>query len=387
MNNFTSNRLVKLGLLLGALLIGAFSLIYTHNLITQLRLEEEKKIAIWAKAQEKIISAEPNEEISFYYSIVEGNKTIPVILETPDGKLIHRNLDTLKARDPNYINRKLLEMKESYPPIEVKVMDDVIGLLYYSDSYLLKQLQKYPLYQIGIISLFILVSYISFSVSRKSEQNKVWVGLAKETAHQLATPISSLIAWVELIKLDPSQATEEAMDDMKKDTDRLLIITERFSKIGSIPELTVLNVNQVLEDTLQYMRRRAPNKVKFTYTQKHKDLLVSLNSALFGWVIENLVNNAIDAMQGNGHIHFKIFQLRNQVIIDVTDNGKGIAVNKFKAIFRPGFTTKKRGWGLGLSLVKRIIEEYHSGQIGVKKSISFEETTFRISLKCESAPM
>jgi two-component system, sporulation sensor kinase D len=386
-NNLNSRILVRFSLFLGALFIGTFSLIYTNNLVTQLRIEEEKKVAIWAKAQAKLAEAESPEELSLYYSIVEGNKTIPVILETPDGQLVHRNLDSLKAKSKKYIQAKLDEMKKGYPPIPIEIMEGEISYLYYSDSLLLIQLRNYPLYQLGIVALFLFVSYFSFSVARKSEQNKVWVGLAKETAHQLGTPISSLMAWIDLIELDPEHATPESMKEMKKDIKRLQVITDRFSKIGSEPELKVLNLNEVLKESIAYMQTRTSPKIEYYFIERNKDLLVKMNRSLFEWVIENLFKNSIDAMEGSGKIIVTLFLTKTNVHIDITDDGKGIAPKLFKTIFRPGFTTKKRGWGLGLSLVNRIITEYHKGQIVVKESIPNKRTTFRITLTCESAPM
>ncbi|MBX2984455.1 MAG: HAMP domain-containing histidine kinase [Bacteroidia bacterium] len=387
MNIFYTKRIIKIALFIGALFIGTFSLIYTNNLVKKLRIEEQKKIEIWAKAQERLAQAEDGAELSFFYSIVEENKTIPVILETPEGQLIYRNLDTSKAKNPEYVRAKLEEMKNGYPPITIKIMDDEVGHLYYSDSYILKQLRNYPIYQLGIVSLFIFVSYFAFSVARKSEQNKVWVGLAKETAHQLGTPISSLLAWADLLEIDPEQATPQSMQEMKRDIQRLIVITERFSKIGSEPELLVQNINNVLAESIVYMKTRTSDKIEYVFVERHKDLLVRLNKSLLEWVIENLCKNAIDAMSGSGKITISIFLLKQKVYIDISDNGKGIPSNKFKTIFKPGYTTKKRGWGLGLSLVRRIITEYHRGSIFVKESIPNEKTTFRIIMKCESAPI
>ncbi|MCO6495501.1 MAG: HAMP domain-containing histidine kinase [Bacteroidetes bacterium] len=356
-------------------------------MVKKLRIEEQKKIAIWAKAQEQLATAEEESELSFFYSIVEDNKTIPVILESNDGRLTYRNLDSKKAKDPQYVKEKLEEMKNGYPPITIIVMGEEVGHLYYSDSYILTQLQNYPIYQLGIVSLFIFVSYFAFSIARKSEQNKVWVGLAKETAHQLGTPISSLMAWTELLEMDAEQATPESFQEMKKDINRLMVITERFSKIGSEPELLVQNINSILDESIKYMKTRSSDKIEYVFVERHKDLLVRLNKALFEWVIENICKNAIDAMGGSGKITISIFLLRQRIFIDFTDIGKGIPPNKFKTIFRPGYTTKKRGWGLGLSLVKRIVTEYHKGKIFVKESIPNEKTTIRIILKCESAPV
>jgi K+-sensing histidine kinase KdpD len=387
MNNFKVRRLIKTGLLLVAILIGIFSLIYTHNLVLQLKLDEEKKMGIWAEAQKRLAEADSEEDRNFYLDIVKGNTTIPVIVENADGTIsFHRNLDSSKVDKPGYIDKRLKQMKGQYPPIETRFMDEV-NYIYYDDSYLLRQLQQYPIYQIVIVGLFLLVSYVAFSVSKRSEENKVWVGLAKETAHQLGTPISSLMAWIDLIELDSEQATPEAMEEMKKDIKRLNTITHRFSKIGSKPELTIVDLSEEIQRAVDYMKTRTSSKIQYTFVEKHRNLLVKMNPSLFEWVIENLCTNAVDSIGESGDIAIQVFQLKNKAVIDVTDNGKGIAGNLFNAIFRPGFTTKKRGWGLGLSLAKRIINEYHGGQIFVKESLPHQRTTFRIMLKCESAAM
>ncbi len=387
MNNFKVRRLIKTGLLLVAILIGIFSLIYTHNLVLQLKLDEEKKMGIWAEAQKRLAEADSEEDRNFYLDIVKGNTTIPVIVENADGTIsFHRNLDSSKVDKPGYIEKRLKQMKGQYPPIETRFMDEV-NYIYYDDSYLLLQLQQYPIYQIVIVGLFLLVSYVAFSVSKRSEENKVWVGLAKETAHQLGTPISSLMAWIDLIELDSEQATPEAMEEMKKDIRRLNTITHRFSKIGSRPELTIVDLSDEIQRAVEYMKTRTSSKIQYTFVEKHRNLLVKMNPSLFEWVIENLCTNAVDSIGESGEITIQVFQLKNKAVIDVTDNGKGIAGNLFNTIFRPGFTTKKRGWGLGLSLAKRIINEYHGGQIFVKESLPNQRTTFRILLSCESAAM
>jgi two-component sensor histidine kinase len=380
--SYDTKRIIKVLLFVAALLIGTFSLLYTNKLVKQLKTEEEKKVAIWAKAQEKLVEAENPEELSFYYSIVEDNKTIPVIMETPEGFLIHRNLDSIKSLKREYVKNKLEEMKLGYPPIPIRITETETAYLYYSDSYLLKQLRDYPYYQIAIVGLFILVSYFAFSISRRAEQNRVWVGLAKETAHQLGTPISSLMAWTDLIEMDRELATPEAMEEMRKDLVRLETITERFSKIGSEPILQKVNLNEVLKHSVQYMKTRSSERIEYVMYERHQNIMAHLNVPLFEWVIENLCKNAMDAMGGSGKITFTLrLSEKNNILLDVSDNGKGIPKNKFKTIFKPGYTTKKRGWGLGLSLVKRIIQNYHKGTIFVKESVPNERTVFRIILK------
>jgi hypothetical protein len=378
----TTKQLTKVALFIGALFIGVFSLIYTNSLVKELRLEEEKKVSIWAKAQERLAEAESEEELDFYYSIVEGNKTIPVILEGVDGSIIaHRNLDSLKSRNPEYVKNLLNEMKGGFEPIPIKIAEEEYSYLYYSDSYLLIKLRNYPFYQLAIIFLFLLVSYFAFKNSQKAEQNKVWVGLAKETAHQLGTPISSLMAWTELLDSDNAHANKETYREMRKDLKRLNTVTERFSKIGSPPVLQRTNINEVIFQTIEYMKTRSPKSVKYIFHARPEEIYVNLNVPLFEWVLENLCKNSIDAMDGGGQIKFTIRQLKDKVVMDVSDTGGRIPKGNFKSIFNPGFTTKKRGWGLGLSLVRRIIRNYHKGQIFVRESIPNEKTTFRIMLK------
>ncbi|MBC7425158.1 MAG: HAMP domain-containing histidine kinase, partial [Bacteroidia bacterium] len=262
-----------------------------------------------------------------------------------------------------------------------KVEEDFYNYVYYDDSFTLKQLRRYPFYQLGIVALFILVSYFAFSYSRRSEQNQVWAGMAKETAHQLGTPMSSLMGWVELIEEDQTQATPEALEEMRKDIDRLKVITERFSKIGSTPVMQKEEFSKVLNESIKYMKTRSSDKVIYRFEKFDDPTCVETNVHLFEWVIENLCKNAMDAMGGVGTITFKLKIVKDNVVLDVTDTGKGIPHNQFKTIFKPGFTTKKRGWGLGLSLVKRIVENYHNGHIIVKESIPGKRTTFRIILK------
>ncbi len=380
-NNYSLKQYLKFTLLLMALAIGLFSLYYTNNMVKKLSLEERKKINQWAEAYEMINKADSIDELNIYLKIIESNTTIPVILTDNTGILNHRNLDSIQLKNKNYPQQYLESIKTKNDPIKIKIADDYYQYVYYDDSSTLKQLKSYPFYQLGIVCLFVVVSYFAFSYSRKSEQNQVWVGLARETAHQLGTPMSSLMAWVDLMEIDPSYANTETYTEMRKDLDRLKVITDRFSKIGSSPILKKQDVVAVLENAIQYMKIRSADTVFYNFKKTEETCTAIMNIPLFEWVVENLCKNAIDAMEGKGTITFNIRQRNKVVIIDISDDGKGMPKALFKRVFKPGFTTKQRGWGLGLSLVKRIIENYHKGQIFVKESIPHKRTTFRIILK------
>ena len=277
-------------------------------------------------------------------------------------------------------------MKAQNEPIEVLLEDGKKNIIYYENSMLLSQLKVYPYFQLGVIGLFLVMSYFAFSYSRTSEQNKVWAGMSKETAHQLGTPISSLMGWVDYLKESENNVPQKVLDEIDHDMQRLSLITERFSKIGSEPTLVSYNLYDVLEESVTYINNRTSIKVDISLKNEElfKKVSVNVNKPLFAWVVENLCKNAVDAMDGEGQIYFEIDQIfPNSVVFDVVDNGKGIAANKFKTIFKPGYTTKKRGWGLGLSLVKRIIENYHKGKIYVKSSDLGKGTRFRIELNTQ----
>jgi len=384
MNIYTQRLRWKQLIVVSAVLIGLGSLWYTSALVEKLANEERKKVELWAKATETLASAaDPTMDLSFVFDVIKDNQTIPVILTTETDSIItSRNLDSIQAENPSYLAAKLSEMKKMAQPIEVKLIAGK-NLIYYSHSNLLKQLQIFPFVQLGVIGLFIFVSYLAFSSSRRAEQDQVWVGMSKETAHQLGTPLSSLMAWVEYMKM--KELDKEMMDELEKDVNRLNVITERFSKIGSSPELTNQNVYKVIEESADYMRARSPKKVNIYFSENtEKQILVPLNAPLFAWVVENLFRNAVDAMEGAGQIIISIASQGKHVIIDVEDTGKGIPRSKLKTVFQPGYTTKKRGWGLGLSLSKRIIEIYHGGKIFVKESLPNKGTTFRIVLNLEA---
>lgn len=355
---------------------------YTSSLADKLKAEEVKKMELWAEAMRAIADPEGDiSNLSFYDRIITGNTTIPVVLARSNGKLQSRNLDSLVANDSIRLRKKFEQMKKVHEPIIIQLPDGENQYVYYDDSILLQKLKYYPLFQLGVVSIFLLIAYLAFSYARRSEQNKVWVGLAKETAHQLGTPMSSLMAWIDLIEDEQSQATDMAFGEMRKDVDRLKIITERFSKIGSDPVLEIRPMDVVLKNAVSYMSNRSPKMIAISYQNQAEDLYCEINLPLFEWVVENLVKNAIDAMpKGEGNITIKLTKQKNKAFIDFTDNGSGIHPSKFKTVFKPGFTTKKRGWGLGLSLVKRIVEHYHKGLIFVKESTLNVGTTFRIIL-------
>lgn len=361
--------------------IGLFSLYYSNMMVVKLSLEERKKISQWAEAQELIATSGPDQDLNFYSSIIESNSTIPVFLADKSGYISFRNIDTSKVRSKKKLLEYFEELKAETQPIEIKITEDYSQYVYYDESSTLKQLKVYPFYQLGIVGLFVVVSYFAFSYSRRSEQNQVWVGLAKETAHQLGTPMSSLMAWVDLIESDKSFATHESFVEMRKDLDRLKMITERFSKIGSTPVLVATDISSQLRLAIDYIKTRSPEEVHYVFEEMHSGVKANINPPLFDWVVENICKNAMDAMDGKGTITVRCRARGEFINIDISDSGKGMPKALFKRVFKPGFTTKKRGWGLGLSLVKRIIENYHKGHIFVKESIPNKKTTFRISLK------
>lgn len=369
-----------------AVLIGVSSMWYTSVLIKKLSIEERKKVELWAEGMKQLASSDNSDiNLNFVFEVVRNNETVPVILtDSAENVLYARNIDSLKLSDENYLKNQIKIMKEQNPPIEIKIDEGIVQYIYYRDSILLQRLFYYPFLQLGVIFLFILVAYLAFNSSRKAEQNQVWVGMSKETAHQLGTPISSLLAWVELLKLKETDATIIA--EVDKDVKRLETITERFSKIGSSPKLVPVDIYESLRKSINYLKTRSSDKIKFvTKFKENETLNIPLNTALFEWVIENLSKNAIDAMEGEGTLEFSIKDNTQVIYLDVKDTGKGIAKSKYKTIFNPGFTTKERGWGLGLSLTKRIIEEYHSGRVFVKSSEINKGTTFRIVLKKKMA--
>ncbi|MCB0396769.1 MAG: HAMP domain-containing histidine kinase [Flavobacteriales bacterium] len=323
---------------------------------------------------------EESGDITVSFEVVRNNETVPVIMTDANGEIISvRNLDTTRLEDKHYLHSVLEEMKGEHEPIEIKLHNGDKNLIYYLNSTLLLQLKYYPFVQLAVIALFIVVAYFAFSSSRKAEQNQVWIGMAKETAHQLGTPLSSLVAWLELLKL--KGVDEETTQELQKDVKRLETITERFSKIGAIPRLERMNLVDVVKNSVHYMESRSPKKVTFITQCSDDALHAPLNAPLFEWVIENLIRNAVDAMEGEGTLTVAVTDQLQYVYIDISDTGKGIPKSQYHSVFQPGFTTKRTGWGLGLSLSKRIIEYYHKGSIFVKQSEVGKGSTFRIVLK------
>ena len=370
-NIYTVKRGWKIFLFLFALSIGIFSLNYTNRLVLRLDAEERKKIELWAEATNQLINAGIGPSNNVLASrIVQENTTIPTILTDEVGVIIgDRNIPHRKNKEA-YLLKQLEIMKEQHEPIKIEAKMNgqviLVQYLYYKDSFILSQLRYYPTLQLIIIFLFICVSYLAFSRSRKSEQNFVWAGMAKETAHQIGTPLSSLMAWVEILK--SKDGLSDIAEEINKDVVRLETITERFSKIGSMPTLREENIHEILTSSVSYLRTRLSDNINITLNNQSDNTIVPVNKMLFEWVIENVCKNAADAMQGIGKISISLNDKNDYLCVEIQDTGKGLSKNHFKRIFEPGFTTKKRGWGLGLSLSKRIIENYHKGKLFVKSS-------------------
>lgn len=382
MNIYEKKQRWKWLLLLGAILIGVGSLGYTNRLVKQLSEQERKKIELWAEATRQLISAEPDQigGMDFQFSVIQDNTTVPVILTDSAGNVItFRNLDSLKMQNSDYRGKQLMKMMEKKDSLVIDLGEDDRNYIYYNDSYLLQRLTWFPYVQLGVIMLFIAVSYLAFSSSRRAEQNQVWVGLSKETAHQLGTPTSSLNGWIELLKLQ--HPDKQLIEELEKDVRRLEKITERFSKIGSKPVLSHTNLIHVLENSVNYLRSRSSADISYEILSAEEEVILPLNEALFEWVVENVCKNSMDAMDGRGNIRIRVSDHTQIVYIDIEDTGKGIPKNRFKTVFKPGFTTKLRGWGLGLSLSRRIVETYHEGKIFVLSSDPEKGTTIRIVMK------
>ncbi len=382
MNIYSKKQKIKFGIFITALIIGVGFILYAGNLAKKIAVQERNKIEIWAESVKETSEMSLESEISqTLYKILLENKTIPVILLDENLNIVtHRNLNENRINDSLYLQKKIKLMKEQNEPIVIEYLAGHKNYVYYEDSALLTNLFYYPYILILIVTFFIAISYFAFSSSRKAEENQLWAGLSKETAHQLGTPISALVAWVELLKLKSED--KELIEEVSKDVKRLETITERFSGIGSVPILMHHNLFDLITNSISYLQSRTSKKVEYVLNyDKNGELLIPLNKALFEWVIENMCKNAIDAMQGKGKIIISVVEKKDRVFIDIQDTGKGIPKSQHKTVFKPGYTTKKRGWGLGLSLVNRIIESYHNGKIYVKSSEIDKGTTFRIGLK------
>jgi two-component system, sporulation sensor kinase E len=373
----------KRGLFIAAISIGIASLWYTQRLVDLLAREEQKKVLLWANATKELVNANENTDFDFLLNIIKDNETIPVILVDDSNNIIdYRNIDTIEAKSSKYLQNQLEEMKKQNEAIPILYDESQkrYNYLYYKNSVILTQLKTYPYYQLSVIAIFILVAYLAFSASRRAEQNRVWVGMSKETAHQLGTPISSLHGWVQLLKDTDKSEQETIINELQQDIQRLEMITERFSKIGSAPVLQKVLLYPMVTDFVSYLKNRTSSKVKYHVYATNKEITAYINGPLLEWVIENICKNAIDAMEGEGILSITLSVDSGKTFIDIYDSGKGIPKSKLKTVFKPGYTTKKRGWGLGLSLVKRIVESYHNGKVFVKESSIENGTTFRIVL-------
>lgn len=381
---FANFRNVKYILIAIAAVIAAASLLVSNSLVKDLKAEEEKKMEIWAEAMNSLNRADANTDLALVLTVLNGNTTIPVVVTDSNGAItLHRNIEFNSGADSLAV---LMQMVADMRLRDQKIRVDLgteEGSDYlevcYSESLILKQLAYYPYVQLAVVLLFFAICFVAILSSKRAEQNRVWVGLSKETAHQLGTPISSLMAWTTVLK--EKYPDDELLPEMERDVARLQRVAERFSKIGSLPEPTAEDIIEVIDRAVEYVKRRSPAQVTYTVNYPKRPLLVRMNAPLIEWVVENLCKNAIDAMNGEGTISVTVLQNDSKAFVEIADTGKGIAKSKHKRVFEPGYTTKKRGWGLGLSLAKRIMEQYHKGRIFVKQSAPGKGTTFRMELK------
>lgn len=381
-------RQVKIFLVVAAILIAVASLLVSRYLTRDLAEQERSKMQVWAEAMKSLSAADENTDLSLVLKVLDENHTIPVVVLDSDGAVTeYRNIE-IKARNgkdsTNYVTSLGQQLKASGQVIRISLSknhNDYIDVCY-DDSLMLKRIAIYPYVQLGVVMLFVIVAIFALLTSKRAEQNKVWVGLSKETAHQLGTPISSLMAWTTILK--ETYPEDDLLPELDKDVKRLQLIADRFSKIGSVPEPVPTSLNDVLNHVVDYMDRRTSKKIEMKTVLPSDDIIINLNASLFEWVIENLCKNAVDAMGGKfGSITLRLEETDKRAIVEVSDTGKGIKKKDIRNVFRPGFTTKDRGWGLGLSLAKRIVEEYHHGKIYVKSSEVGKGTTFRIELRKE----
>ena len=373
----------RTALALVAISIASGTIIYSRYLASKIELEERQKVELWVKAGEKLLTSPPDADTELASYIIVANKTIPIIYTNEKDSIYeHLNLDSVKAEDPEYVESKLKQFKSLNAPLEWKDPRDTtkVNRYYYGESKLLKEVRYYPIVQLGVVALFILITIFSLRSSYRSAQNQVWAGMAKETAHQLGTPVSSLEGWVEMLRDKPGN--EKIAQELEKDVNRLRLVSDRFGKIGSTPKLEMVNLVSQINSMVDYMRKRAAGKIVLKVdSHGKKEVFANISPPLFDWVIENLLKNALDAMEGKGSITADIQSEEKRVVIDITDTGKGISKQNIAMVFKPGFTTKKRGWGLGLSLSRRIVQQFHKGEIFVKNSEIGKGTTFRIVLK------
>jgi signal transduction histidine kinase len=390
---YQNNSNLKWVVLVASVLISIGSIYYTNILVDQLKERERQQVQLYAKAIEYTANDDVSGDVNFIaQEILFQNNSIPIIQAEEKGKVISwRNVEVNEnwtdSRKDDFLQNELKLMAQTYEPITVTLRDPQTGevfgtqFIYYKNSFLLKQLIAYPYIQLSVIAIFGFIAYLAFNYSKAAEQNRVWVGLAKETAHQLGTPLSSLMAWVEVIRDDPEMKQKGMVEELEKDIQKLRVVTERFSSIGSVPALKKENIVHLINNVVNYLRPRVSSKVKMEVFTLSENIFANVHAPLFEWVIENLSKNSVDAMGNTGTIAIKILRgNEGKIFIDISDTGKGIPRSKIDHVFRPGFTTKKRGWGLGLTLAKRIIETYHDGKIFVKSSEENLGTTFRIVL-------
>ncbi|GHV55588.1 two-component sensor histidine kinase [Bacteroidia bacterium] len=390
-NEYKSGKTFKYFFILTAVVIAIASVWITHSLVNELKEEERKKMEIWAETIALMSTQALSEDLdnadaydnydNHLLKIIASNTTIPTIYMDETGNVLDSQNIRFPAKEDStvFIDKKIKAFRKKHDPITIRLDENTAQSVYYDDSTVLKQLQLFPFVQLTAVFAFIIISFLALNSTQKAEQNKVWVGLSKETAHQLGTPISSLMAWVEYLKakeIDPA-----LLNEIDKDVQRLKTIAERFSKIGSNAESEPMDLTTAIHQAVEYMGRRISSKVSITTHMPDEPVILFMNESLFGWTLENLIKNAVDAMDGQGEINIHAFRKGEKMILDVSDTGKGIPKSKFDTVFHPGYTTKKRGWGLGLSLVKRIIESYQKGKIYVYKSELGKGTTFRMELK------
>lgn len=380
MNLFSNNRvLLRYVFIIIAAIIVCGSLLVSHYLVKDLSKEERNKIEIWAEATKEMASNVDNLNMILVVEVLNSNTTIPVILyDKKDNYYTSKNIDLPEIDQQEFLKRKADLFKKKHSPIAIEA-EDFDQYVYYDDSYTLKRLQLYPYVQLGALLIFVVIAFFALFTTMKMEQDRLWVGLSKETAHQLGTPISSLLAWVEYLKL--KEVETDIASEMNKDITRLQMITDRFSKIGSAPTLEKRDISEIIRQSIVYLQKRISRKIVFELQLPSEPIYANVSEPLLSWVLENLTKNAVDAMTGQGKISYTLTDKGKFISIDILDTGKGIQKSKFETIFSPGFTTKARGWGLGLSLAKRIIESYHKGLIYVKSSEIGVGTIFCIELK------
>lgn len=379
--SFSANKnLIRWAIIIASFVIISLILWNTYSFFQNFKEEERKKMETWSFAQTEFVKEDTTTNLDLILKVLNSNTTTPMLVVNKDGSLAtYNNISDFKEENTAYLNKLIAQYQSENTPIEVYYKDKLYQTLYYGNSPLLNKLKYYPLALLLIIFLFGAVVFFFYRSSKNASQNKLWSGMAKETAHQIGTPLSSLVGWTELLKLE--NVNPDYIKEIEKDITRLQTITDRFSKIGSVPKLKKTDIVLATQDSFDYLKTRSSKLINFTFETPQEEILVMLNTPLFSWTIENLVKNSIDAMKGKGDLKIEIFKTDKFVKVEITDSGKGIAKQNYKKIFEPGYTSRKRGWGLGLSLAKRIIEDYHNGKIKVKNSVVGKGTTMQISLK------